>query len=55
MVSRGMPDLGLGLADCSVIVLAERYETRRLCSFDDSLEASNFESWRVDRLGTKSG
>jgi predicted nucleic acid-binding protein len=28
-------DLGLGLADCSVIVLAERYKTRRLFSFDE--------------------
>lgn len=28
-------DLGLGLADCSVVVLAERYETRRLLSFDE--------------------
>jgi predicted nucleic acid-binding protein len=28
-------DLGLGLADCSIIVLAERYETRRLLSFDE--------------------
>lgn len=28
-------DLGLGLADCSVVVLAERYETRRLISFDE--------------------
>ena len=28
-------DLGLGLADCSVVVLAERYETRRLFSFDE--------------------
>jgi predicted nucleic acid-binding protein len=27
-------DLGLGLADCSVVVLAERYGTRRLLSFD---------------------
>jgi uncharacterized protein len=28
-------DLGLGLADCSVVVLAERYKTRRLFSFDE--------------------
>lgn len=28
-------DLGLGLADCSIVVLAERYETRRLLSFDE--------------------
>jgi len=28
-------DLGLGLADCSVMVLAERYGTRRLLSFDE--------------------
>ena len=28
-------DLGLGLADCSVVVLAERYGTRRLFSFDE--------------------
>lgn len=28
-------DLGLGLADCSVVILAERYETRRLFSFDE--------------------
>lgn len=28
-------DLGLGLADCSIMVLAERYETRRLLSFDE--------------------
>lgn len=27
--------LGLGLADCSIAVLAERYETRRLLSFDE--------------------
>lgn len=28
-------DLGLGLADCSIVVLAERYETRSLLSFDE--------------------
>lgn len=28
-------DLGLGLADCSIAILAERYETRRLFSFDE--------------------
>lgn len=28
-------DLGLGLADCSIAVLAERYETRHLLSFDE--------------------
>lgn len=28
-------DLGLGLADCSLVVLAERYGTRRLLSFDE--------------------
>lgn len=28
-------DLGLGLADCSVLVLAERFGTRRLLSFDE--------------------
>jgi predicted nucleic acid-binding protein len=28
-------DLGLGLADFSIAVLAERYETRRLLSFDE--------------------
>ncbi|MBS1888839.1 MAG: PIN domain-containing protein [Actinobacteria bacterium] len=28
-------DLGLGLADCAVIILAERYGTRRLLSFDE--------------------
>jgi predicted nucleic acid-binding protein len=28
-------DLGLGLADCTIAVLAERYETRRLLSFDE--------------------
>jgi len=28
-------DLGLGLADCSIVVLADRYETRRLLSFDE--------------------
>jgi uncharacterized protein len=28
-------DLGLGLADCSIMVLAERYKTRRLLSFDE--------------------
>lgn len=28
-------DLGLGLADCSVVVLAERYETKRLLTFDE--------------------
>jgi hypothetical protein len=27
-------DLGLGLADCSIVVLAERLKTRRLLSFD---------------------
>ncbi|HET7121863.1 MAG TPA: PIN domain-containing protein [Solirubrobacterales bacterium] len=28
-------DLGLGLADCSIVVLAGRYGTRRLLSFDE--------------------
>ena len=28
-------DLGLGLADCSILVLAERSGTRRLLSFDE--------------------
>jgi predicted nucleic acid-binding protein len=28
-------DLGLGLADCSIMVLAGRYKTRRLLSFDE--------------------
>lgn len=28
-------DLDLGLADCSVVVLAERYKTQRLLSFDE--------------------
>jgi uncharacterized protein len=28
-------DLGLGLADCSIVVLAERFETRSLFSFDE--------------------
>ncbi len=28
-------DLGLGLADCSIMVLAERYETQRLLTFDE--------------------
>lgn len=28
-------DLGLGLADCSIAILAERYGTRRLLSFDE--------------------
>lgn len=28
-------DLGLGLADCSIVVLAERYGTRRVLSFDE--------------------
>lgn len=28
-------DLGLGLADCSMVVLAERYATQRLFSFDE--------------------
>lgn len=28
-------DLGLGLADCSVMVLSERYETRRILTFDE--------------------
>ena len=28
-------DLGLGLADCSIMVLARRYEARRLLSFDE--------------------
>ncbi|HEX5761540.1 MAG TPA: PIN domain-containing protein [Solirubrobacterales bacterium] len=27
--------LGLGLADCSIVVLAQRYGTRRLLSFDE--------------------
>jgi predicted nucleic acid-binding protein len=27
--------LGLGLADCSILVLAERYGTRRVLSFDE--------------------
>lgn len=27
--------LGLGLADCAIAVLAERYKTRRLLSFDE--------------------
>jgi predicted nucleic acid-binding protein len=28
-------DLDLGLADCSIVVLAARHETRRLLSFDE--------------------
>jgi hypothetical protein len=28
-------DLGLGLADCSIVVLAQRLRTRRLLSFDE--------------------
>jgi uncharacterized protein len=28
-------DLGLGLADCSIVVLAKRYRTRRLLTFDE--------------------
>ncbi|HBR25934.1 MAG TPA: VapC toxin family PIN domain ribonuclease [Rhizobiales bacterium] len=28
-------DLDLGLADCSIVLLAARYETRRLLSFDE--------------------
>jgi len=28
-------DLGLGLADCSIVVLSERLKTRRLLSFDE--------------------
>lgn len=28
-------DLDLGLADCSVVVLAERFKTKRLLSFDE--------------------
>jgi len=28
-------DLGLGLADCSILVLAERFGTRRVLSFDE--------------------
>lgn len=28
-------DLGLGLADCALIVLAERYRTRRILTFDE--------------------
>lgn len=28
-------DLGLGLADCSIVVLADRLQTRRLLSFDE--------------------
>jgi len=49
-------DLGLGLADCSVIVLAERYETRRLFSFDERhfrtvapLQGGTFELFPADR------
>ena len=28
-------DLGLGLADCALVVLADRYETTRILSFDE--------------------
>ncbi len=28
-------DLGLGLADCSILVLADRFKTRRLLTFDE--------------------
>jgi predicted nucleic acid-binding protein len=28
-------DLGLGLADCALVVLARRYETKRILSFDE--------------------
>ena len=28
-------DLALGLADCSIVVLADRFQTRRLLSFDE--------------------
>lgn len=28
-------DLSLGLADCSIAILAERYKTRRLLTFDE--------------------
>lgn len=48
-------DLGLGLADCSIMVLAERYETRRLFSFDERhfravtpLQAGSFELLPAD-------
>lgn len=28
-------DLGLGLADCALVVLADRYNTTRILSFDE--------------------
>lgn len=34
-LNAGHADLGLGLADCSIVVLAERFRTRRLLSFDE--------------------
>ena len=52
----GYADLGLGLVDCSIIVLAARFRTRRLLSFDErhfravvSLQGGSFELWPADR------
>lgn len=33
-IDAGYADLGLGLTDCAIVVLAARFETRRLLSFD---------------------
>jgi len=48
--------LDLGLADCSIVVLAERYKTRRLLSFDERhfravapLQGGTFELLPADR------
>jgi uncharacterized protein len=51
-------DLGLGLAHCSIVVLAERYATRRLLSFDERhfravapLQGGSFELLPADFVG----
>lgn len=34
-LERSYHDLGLGLSDCSIVVLAQRFDTRRLATFDE--------------------
>lgn len=34
-LEHGYADLGLGLADCALVLLADRYETNRILSFDE--------------------
>lgn len=53
-------DLGLGLADCSIVVLAARHQTRRLLSFDERhfrtvapLQGGVFELLPADRDGDR--